>query len=97
MHNTRYITLSGIYLGIKNKYFTKLKAIIPSKFKSLMVNQEDVKQHKSKWKTGEYLSKLNTQEKEIVEILMKENKVIEEQNIQLSEELLELNTIQNED
>ena len=83
----------GIYLGIKSKYFNELKAFIPSNFKSLMVCQEDVKQHKSKWKAGEYLSKLNPQEKEIVEALLKEKKIIEEQSIQLSNDLLNYNKL----
>ncbi len=83
----------NIYLGIRTNCFTALKALIPAKFAALMVKQEDVKQHKSKWKVGEYLSKLNTQEREIVELLIKENKVIEEQNIQLTNELYLLNKI----
>lgn len=83
----------NIYLGIKTNCFRALKALIPPKFITLMVKQEDVKQHKSKWKGGEYLSKLNTHEREIVELLIKENKVIEEQNIQLTSELFLLNKI----
>lgn len=82
-----------IYIHIKQKYFPTLKAFFPTNPESLMVKQSEVKEHHSKWKNKNFLTHLNNKEKELAEILIKNDSVIEQQNILTTKENLLHNAI----
>jgi hypothetical protein len=82
-----------IYIRIKQKYFPSIKAFIPSDPEILMVKQEDVKNHHSKWRNKKFLSQLNEQEKLLAETLIENDSIIEEQKILLTKDSLNYNLI----
>lgn len=86
----------SIYLHIRQNYFPDLKAFIPTNAGDLMISQEDVKGHFSKWKKESVLmlENLSATESEIVNTLIHEGKVIEEQKVILTRSNLEFNSIQ---
>lgn len=73
----------SIYLHIKEKYFPTLKPIIPKNYKTLAVPRDNVKYHHSKWRNDTILTKLVPLEQEIVIYLLKTDKIIEEQKINI--------------
>lgn len=83
----------NIYIDIKRKYFANLSAFIPLHPEALMVEQEKVKNHHSKWKNDKFLIHLNKTERSIAEILIDKDSIIEEQNILLTKENLAHNSI----
>lgn len=83
----------NIYTQIKSKYFPTIKAFIPDNFESLMENQEDVKEHYSKWKNNNCFQHLNETEKAIATVLFDTDSIIEEQKIALNEKNLSINGI----
>jgi hypothetical protein len=82
-----------IYIRIKKNYFPMLKAFIPSKPELIMVKQDEVKKHRSKWKNKKFLKHLNEKEKSLAEILVIKNSIIEEQKILLTKVDLQYNLI----
>jgi hypothetical protein len=80
-----------IYIRIKQNYFPTIKAFIPINPELIMVKQDEIKNHHSKWKDNKFLNQLNEKERTLVEILIKNDSVIEEQNIQLINEDLPYN------
>lgn len=81
------------YIDIKKKYFPTLSALIPANPESLMVEQSKIKDHKSKWKNDKFLIHLHKTERRIVEILISKKSIIVEQNILLTKETLDYNSI----
>jgi len=81
------------YVDIKNKFFPTLSAFIPLEPELLMIKQEKVKKHKSKWKNDSFFKFLDDRERGIAQMLFEENSIIEEQNILLTKESLSLNSI----
>ena len=83
-----------IYIRIKEKYFPSLEALLPLNPESIMVKQEDVKNHHSKWENNKFLPKISSKEGDIASILMKDSGwIIEEQSILLKTDLLLSNGI----
>jgi len=74
----------NIYIDIKQKYLPTIMTLIPENFKSLMEKQEEVKNHRSKWKNNNFFQYLSETEKEIVDVLFEKDSIIEEQKIQLN-------------
>ena len=70
-----------------------LNAFIPFNAKSLMIEQDKVKKHRSKWKNNNCFQFLNEKEKEVAEILFNTKSIIEEQRILLTKENLLYNSI----
>ena len=81
------------YIEIKQKYLSTLTAFIPSNPESLMVEQEKVKKHRSKWKNNTSFKFLNEKEKAVANILFNSKSIIEEQKIMLDEKNLHNNDI----
>jgi hypothetical protein len=81
------------YIEIKQKYLPALTAFIPTNPESLMIEQEKVKKHRSKWKNNNSFQYLNDNEKIIAENLFNTKSIIEEQKIMLSHENLVNNGI----
>lgn len=83
----------NIYTTIKRKYFLKLTSFLPTNIKSLMVKQEEVKEHHSKWKDKNCFQYLTEAEKSIARILFDADSIIEQQKILLTKENLFFNHI----
>jgi hypothetical protein len=81
------------YIKIKQKYFPKLTIFIPTNPESLMIEQDKVKKHRSKWKNNISFQYLIDKEKIIAENLFNTKSIIEEQKIMLSPENLISNGI----
>ncbi len=83
----------SIYLDIKHKYIPFIKIFVPENFESLMEKQELVKEHHSKWKSNNRFQHLNEREKDMVNVLIKTDSIIEEQKILLNNRNLSSNGI----
>lgn len=83
----------NIYTDIKRKYLKEIEAFIPNDFESLMVKQEKVSNHRSKWKNKNCFQYLSEKEKQIAEVLFKTESIIEEQKILINNKNLSLNGI----
>jgi hypothetical protein len=75
------------YLHIKERYFPDIRLFIPLNYQDLMTEQESVKKHRSKWTpdSPKILQRLDGKERDILEVLMSQNKIIEEQKILLTD------------
>ncbi len=83
----------NIYIDIKRKYLPTLTAFIPTNPESLMIEQNKVKDHKSKWSSDKFLIHLNKIERSIAETLIKNNAIIVEQKVLVTPENLLNNAI----
>jgi len=81
------------YIDIQQKYLPKLTSFIPANPESLMIEQDKVKEHCSKWKNKKCFQYLNDKEKIIAENLFNTKSIIEEQKIMLTLENLLCNGI----
>jgi uncharacterized protein YozE (UPF0346 family) len=81
------------YIEIKQKYLPTLTLFIPTNHETLMIEQEKVKKHRSKWKNNYAFQYLNDKEKIIAENLFNTKSIIEEQKIMLTHENLICNKI----
>jgi hypothetical protein len=78
----------NIYIKIKQKYLPTLTLFIPTNHETLMIEQEKVKKHRSKWKNNNSFQYLIDNEKNLVENLFNTKSIIEEQKIMLTIENL---------
>lgn len=83
----------SIFSELRAKYFPQIHAFIPLDHKSMYVDQEEIKSHRSKWtkNSSTFLDALSEQEGQIVSQLIDTGKVLEEQRIITSDENLKYN------
>lgn len=83
----------SIFIELREKYFPQLHAFIPINHSSLYVNQERIRNHRSKWTetSTDFLKALTHVEGQIVSQLIDTDNVLEEQRIITSEENLKYN------
>lgn len=81
------------YVDIKDKFFPTLSAFMPIEPETLMIKQEKVKKHRSKWKNNNYFHLLDDNERDIAQILYDKKSIIEEQSISITKETLNHNSI----